>query len=118
MLSAGDRAPDAPELVGADGKTTTLYDLFGTTHHTVLVFEPTLVFETSKVISRFPPDLVRSVIFNVPGSFSDVAGYARRAYGDVKVAVVRPDGVVGALVHGSEGLEAYFGGIFSAAVAV
>lgn len=121
VLRAGDRAPDAPELVGADGKATTLYDLFGTTHHTVLVFEPSLIDAANKVISRFPSDLVRTIVLNapgVPGAYSDAAGHARRAYGAAEMAVVRPDGVVGALVRGSEGLEAYFGGIFSAAVAV
>ncbi|KZV72871.1 monooxygenase [Peniophora sp. CONT] len=121
VLSAGDRAPDAPELVGADGKATTLYDLFGTTHHTVLVFEPSLIDAANKVISCFPSDLVRTIVLNapgVPGAYSDAAGRARRAYGAAEVAVVRPDGVVGALVRGSEGLEAYFGGILSAAVAV
>lgn len=55
VLSAGDRAPDAPELVGPDGKTVTLYDVFGSTHHTVLVFEPALIEAVSKILSRFPP---------------------------------------------------------------
>ncbi|VDC06609.1 unnamed protein product [Peniophora sp. CBMAI 1063] len=123
MLRAGDRAPDAPELVGVNSKATALYDIFGATHHTVLVFEPALVDAVSAVLTRFPSDLIRTIVFNasgasLPGAYDDTAGHARRAYGSAAVAVVRPDGVVGALLRGSEGLEAYFGGIFSAAVAV
>jgi len=41
-LVAGDRAPDAPGLVeGIESATVTLFgDVFGPTHHTVLVFAP------------------------------------------------------------------------------
>ncbi|KAI6018035.1 hypothetical protein PISMIDRAFT_690216 [Pisolithus microcarpus 441] len=46
----------------------------------------------------------------------DRAGHAYRGYlienDEVKVVVVRPDGVVGAIVHGAEGLERYFHGVF------
>ncbi|KIK12276.1 hypothetical protein PISMIDRAFT_76704, partial [Pisolithus microcarpus 441] len=47
VLRAGDRAPDAPELVsvvslnrpGMDGSTR-MFDIFGSTHHTVIIFAP------------------------------------------------------------------------------
>lgn len=46
----------------------------------------------------------------------DQAGHAYRGYvveeGEIKVVVVRPDGVVGAIVYGVAGLERYFGGVF------
>ncbi|KAI6105245.1 hypothetical protein EDD16DRAFT_1747722 [Pisolithus croceorrhizus] len=47
---------------------------------------------------------------------ADQAGHAYRGYvienDEVKVVAVRPDGVVGAIVHGAEGLGRYFDGVF------
>ncbi|KAI6033347.1 hypothetical protein EDC04DRAFT_2706926 [Pisolithus marmoratus] len=46
----------------------------------------------------------------------DQAGHAYRGYvveeQEARVVVVRPDGVVGAIVHGVTGLEQYFEGVF------
>ncbi|KAF8714255.1 hypothetical protein AX14_012859 [Amanita brunnescens Koide BX004] len=46
----------------------------------------------------------------------DAAGHAYRAYltekGEKKAVVVRPDGVAGAIVRGTEGVKAYLGKIF------
>lgn len=46
----------------------------------------------------------------------DQAGHAYRGYvveeGEIEIVVVRPDGVVGAIVRGAAGLERYFEGVF------
>jgi hypothetical protein len=46
----------------------------------------------------------------------DQQGYACSAYlvevGQTKVFVIRPDGVIGAIVHGAEGVKKYFSKIF------
>ena len=39
VLFAGDRAPESPGLVTASGEETSLFKIYGPTHHTVLDFE-------------------------------------------------------------------------------
>ena len=135
VLVAGDRAPDAPELelvvaqaTGEAEMGTRLFDVFRPIYHTVLVFAPDAasVADVLEVLKRYPEDVVRLVIVLAQGSKvttraqADVAvdrgGYAYRAYlavkGEKRVVVVRPDGVVGAIVHGAEGVGRYFGKIF------
>jgi len=135
VLVAGDRAPDAPELglVGAratGGAETRLFDVFCPIYHTVLVFAPDAASSTDvlEVLRRYPGDIIRPVIVLAQGSevttgaqagvtvVVDRGGHAYRGYlavkGEKKVVVVRPDGVVGAIVHGAEGAEAYFANIF------
>ena len=135
VLVAGDRAPDAPELelvvaqaTGEAEMETRLFDVFRPIYHTVLVFAPDAasVADVLEVLKRYPEDVVRLVIVLAQGSKvttraqADVAvdrgGYAYRAYlavkGEKRVVVVRPDGVVGAIVHGAEGVGRYFGKIF------
>ena len=128
-LVAGDRAPDAPGLIPtANGAETRLFDVFSATYHTVLVFTPDASATTDilEVLGRYPEGVVRPVIVLPQGSNTttvgqvdvvvDDGGHAYRAYlavkGEQKVVVVRPDGVVGAIVHGAEGVGAYFGKIF------
>ena len=135
VLVAGDRAPDAPELGlimpqatgGAETKTR-LFVVFHPTHHTVLVFAPDSAssMDVLEVLGRYPGDVIRPVIVLAQdsevtiGAQADVVvdrgGHAYRAYlavrGEQKVVVVRPDGVVGAIVHGAEGVGAYFAKIF------
>ncbi|KAI6105247.1 FAD binding domain-containing protein [Pisolithus croceorrhizus] len=140
VLRAGDRAPNAPGLtpVASPSRTsaasTHMFDIFGSTHHTVIIFAPTLA---SPVVQS---ELVRRVVV-LPGSASgpdgrveassevdqavdvevlvDHEGHAYRGYivesQGVKVVVVRPDGVVGAIVRGVEGLERYVEGVFGRA---
>jgi hypothetical protein len=139
-LRAGDRAPDAPALhvLASSGwfapqRTIALFDTFRPLFHTVLIFvgEGTEVDEVRamlRLMRRQPPGLVRSVII-VPMDMEkrstradlvmvDVHGHAFRHYGvdtesaAVTAVVVRPDAMVGAIVHGAEGLEKYFGLIF------
>ncbi|KAF8550669.1 hypothetical protein OG21DRAFT_383284 [Imleria badia] len=135
VLVAGDRAPDAPELGlvvaqatdGAD-MTTRLFDVFCPIYHTVLVFAPDAASaaDVLEVLKRYPGDVVRPVIVLAQGSevttgaqadvVVDRGGHAYRAYlavkGEKRVVAVRPDGVVGAIVHGAEGVGHYFGKIF------
>ncbi|KAI5982339.1 FAD binding domain-containing protein [Pisolithus albus] len=157
VLRAGDRAPDAPGLVptvpfgsacasGSRTKrvagSTRMFGIFGSTHHTVIIFAPTLANSVVQSIlatlgQGFPKELVRRVVV-LPGSASqpddriemsseadqsldmevlvDEEGHAYRGYvvgpQEVKAVVVRPDGVVGAIVRGVTGLKGYVEGVF------
>ncbi|TFY70130.1 hypothetical protein EVG20_g2874 [Dentipellis fragilis] len=106
-LHAGDRAPDAPGLV--DLKSGDTVSVLGS-------------------MARLQADLVRTVVIrSQDANPSDVAtsgaelvlqdkeGHAYPVY-PTRIAVVRPDGVVGALVSGAEGVEKYFAGVFTAAL--
>ncbi|KAI6117271.1 FAD binding domain-containing protein [Pisolithus croceorrhizus] len=167
ILRAGDRAPDAPGLVsvttlnraqrlvssgsysavslpGGVVGSTRMFDIFTSTHHTVIIFALTLVVPVvqsilvtlQEVVSK---ELVQRVVV-LPGSHPepgghvesrtssgegetvdvevlvDQVGHAYRGYvveeGEIKVVIVRPDGVVGAIVRGVAGLERYFEGVF------
>jgi hypothetical protein len=135
VLVAGDRAPDAmqlgfivPQATGAAETETRLFDVFSAIQHTVLVFVLDAASSTDvlEVLMRYPRDVIRPVIVLAQdsevttGAQADVVvdrgGHAYRAYlavkGEKKVVVVRPDGVVGAIVHGAEGVGAYFAKIF------
>ncbi|KAF9259568.1 hypothetical protein L218DRAFT_908049 [Marasmius fiardii PR-910] len=128
VLEAGDRAPEAPGLVDASKTTTSLYEIFKPTSHTVLVFDghtedPTRVLE---VLRRYPEGTVQTVVLYpkstcpLPGAkeadrvVEDGEGYAYKHYKieddaeKIKIVVVRPDAYVGALVGGVEGLQKYF----------
>ncbi|KAI6021934.1 FAD binding domain-containing protein [Pisolithus marmoratus] len=159
ILRAGDRAPDAPGLVsyyisrGSQSAvslpsemtaSTRMFDIFASTHHTVIIFTLALavpfVQSVLATLQRVvPKELVKQVVV-LPGSSSqpdgsvesqtsskedqafdvevlvDQAGHAYRGYfvegQETKVVVVRPDGVVGAVVRGVSGLVQYFEGIF------
>ncbi|KAK0489306.1 hypothetical protein IW261DRAFT_1414669 [Armillaria novae-zelandiae] len=121
-IRGGDRAPDAPGLVfvSDSSRKTSLFDVFGSSYHTVLVFsnENTAVLDALK---SYPAGIVKSVVI-VPhrpaGTIStdyvlvDGDGYAYKHYKIAekitKVVVVRPDGIIGALVTGVDGLKRYF----------
>ena len=132
VLFAGDRAPDAPVAVchaNEVPKETTLFKLFGPTHHTVLIFpngDQDLQL-LSDVLYKYPAGEVVSVAVYAKGTapaalaITDVVaidhdGHAFSAYPPVaaefRVVVVRPDGVVGAVVRGAAGVQQYFDGIF------
>ncbi|KAG1856177.1 FAD binding domain-containing protein [Suillus tomentosus] len=131
-LEAGDRAPDAPNMLqmgGAELNTTTLFGLYKPWYHTMLVFTPSLADATSiwDALEAYDKSIVRSAVV-LPSSASvasvaspdlvlvDREGYAYSAYlveaGQTKVFVIRPDGVIGAIVHGTEGVKKYFSKIF------
>lgn len=127
-VRAGDRAPEAPQLsqLSPTITTTSFFDIFGVSHHTVLVFAQSGE-KTEKIINRaskFPKDIVKTVLV-LPQSFTtdvtsaadivvvDSEGFAYKHYmiEDEKLptfVIVRPDGFIGGLVYGAEGLREYF----------
>lgn len=133
-LKAGDRAPDAPELLDLKAPNSTsstrLFDVFGTSYHTVLIFtnDPTRCASVISAIRAYPGGAVRSALVILRGqsapSCADEADFVledRRAHAyeayslteGCTLAIVRPDGVVGAVVRGPSGLKRYFEGIFA-----
>ena len=135
-LRAGDRAPQAPGLirVGATSgpSETSLFDTFGPDHHTVLLFNAP-ADEAERAVGaakQYPAGIVKTVAIVPQGASEpgvagqlDVAvidkdGYAFSAYqvspAKPTIVIVRPDGVVGGIVYGLEGLKTYFGGVFNA----
>ncbi|KAF9230311.1 FAD binding domain-containing protein [Melanogaster broomeanus] len=129
VLVAGDRAPDAPRLrLGADDGATSLFAVFSPKRHTVLVFGPDVASAADilDALSTYPRAALHSVVVLPQASGTaatsevdvlvDEAGHAYRGYlaakGERRVVVVRPDGVVGAIVRGAEGVTAYFEKIF------
>ncbi|TFK47960.1 monooxygenase [Heliocybe sulcata] len=138
VIRAGDRAPDAPGLISRFPKSssehpTSLFQIFKPTFHTALIF--TRHPEKAAAIAQFlqqalPPNSVYAVAIApgtsgygphvhfeaVDSAFIDVHGYAYKHYGveseEMTVVLVRPDGVVGAVVSSTDGLERYFQNIF------
>ncbi|OAX35473.1 hypothetical protein K503DRAFT_722941 [Rhizopogon vinicolor AM-OR11-026] len=128
-LQAGDRAPDAPKLMHAyPGKSDvmTLFSLYRPWSHTVLVFTPGPADATPilAALEWCDKSIVQSAVI-LPSStpatpFASAANfvlvdqevYAYSAYlveaSQTKVFVVRPDGVIGAIVRGAEGVKKYF----------
>lgn len=127
-LRAGDRAPDAPGIIplnsGLRPGTTHLFDIFSPTEHTALIFvngdenvKPYL-----ELLEHYPQDTVLPVIvlqqgdernvdvFGKTNVVRDSAGYVWKNYStedDTKIAIVRPDGCVGALGPGPGVIEEY-----------
>ncbi|EIW80670.1 hypothetical protein CONPUDRAFT_57524 [Coniophora puteana RWD-64-598 SS2] len=123
-LVAGDRAPDAPGLVEGNATVTLFDDVFGPTHHTALVFSPDVqtAVELVRLLEAYAA-IARTVVV-LPAATSggasiasarvlvDKEGYAHNHYlvkDEPRVVIVRPDGVVGAIVAGSSGVQKYFG---------
>ena len=102
-VSAGDRAPEAPGLVDATGKQTSLFEIFKPTTHTLLVFVPDqardeegeedLVQKVQKLVAaaRASPlgSVVQTVVLGRQGvpaaidgasTYHDKEGHAYRAY--------------------------------------
>ncbi|KAJ7255855.1 FAD binding domain-containing protein, partial [Mycena haematopus] len=122
---AGYRAPDAPELFNADGKTTRLFDVFGPAAHTVLVFggDASAHDALKLALVGWPKGTERTVLIRRAGEkrdsevlqemLEDRGGHAYAAYagdttaGGMTVVIVRPDGVVGAVVSKTEGIGRY-----------
>ncbi|KAK7061102.1 hypothetical protein VNI00_000838 [Paramarasmius palmivorus] len=130
-VHAGDRAPEAPGMQRGNGGSTSIYDLFDVTSHTVILFGKSDldVQDTLAFVARYPGTRVRVVLVLPQGSklqssgeapihevLVDAEGHAYRNYrvqpGDVFVVVVRPDGYIGALNNGYSGLKEYFSKIF------
>ncbi|TRM65347.1 FAD binding domain-containing protein [Schizophyllum amplum] len=136
-LRAGDRAPDAPDLSDTQLSdehgplcSHSLFDLFGATHHTALVFVESPEQSYAPVIKALrqqPRNTTRIVIIVRSGALvpsvrgvqyvlEDDLDHASRAYtvqGGCDTVIVRPDGMVGGIVRGAEGVKRYFRRIFA-----
>ncbi len=127
-LHAGDRAPESPGLIIIkDQKPTSFFSLFKPTRHTILLFTSDIedAVPVSRVISSWPGDLVNLVIVVPRGAevsepstsetiavVKDQEGHAYDVYGPVikegfRIVVIRPDGVIGAVVRAAEGVQRY-----------
>ncbi|KZT07592.1 monooxygenase [Laetiporus sulphureus 93-53] len=130
---AGDRALEAPGLVNIkSGESTSLFRIFSTTRHTILIFslDDTQVGLALEALSPYPTSVIRSAIIypqDAPSTASansadlvliDHDSHAYSGYGIEKnvsmVVIVRPDGVIGAVAREGEGVKQYFLRIFSA----
>ncbi|KAJ4492013.1 FAD binding domain-containing protein [Lentinula edodes] len=137
VIHAGDRAPQAPDLedLRANRTLTSLFDIFGPDHHTVLIFSSVRSKgeEITSGLSGYSKGLFKTVLilpaFNESESIASVkqssgfdlvlrdgGGHAYKGYptlpGPCTVIVVRPDGVIGAVVRGIDGLLQYVNGVF------
>ena len=132
-LRAGDRAPDAPGLTpvaGDEEALTALFDVFRPVYHTMLLFnlpssEMALMLAAAKM---YPSNCIKTVAIFPRGTskpvvaeksdlaFIDTNGHAFDGYQVSRdrpvIVIVRPDGYIGAIVHGLQGFAAYFRRIF------
>jgi len=127
-LRAGDRAPDAPGIVplnvGLRPGTIQLFDVFSSNRHTALIFlkDNENVKHYLELLSHYPQDTVLPVVvlqqgdernteaFGQTNVVRDSAGHGWRGYSTehgTKIAIVRPDGCVGALGLGPDIVEEY-----------
>ncbi|KAG1894030.1 uncharacterized protein F5891DRAFT_1256603 [Suillus fuscotomentosus] len=116
-LEAGDRVPDAPNMLQVgrtEPGTTTLFSLYRPWYHTILVFALGLADATLILGALETYNKIMSVVSPADLVLIDQEGHAYSAYlmeaGQTKVFVIRPDRVVGALVHGTEGVKKYSSG--------
>jgi 2-polyprenyl-6-methoxyphenol hydroxylase-like FAD-dependent oxidoreductase len=96
-LRAGDRAPDAPGLIGLGGPCR-LFDLLRGPHVTVLGFGEQWRPLIDACAARFAEGLKGYAIVRSPGDqscFVDADGHARAAYRDDTLFVIRPDNYIG-----------------------
>ncbi|KAF9218777.1 hypothetical protein BS17DRAFT_790752 [Gyrodon lividus] len=138
-LVAGDRAPDASALLayegGLDGtavmlsESHMLFDIFRPWYHTILLFTADVAW--AKAMARsvvLDPTIIRKVVV-IPKAapdpkecdpdldfiLRDDEGHAFAGYHvgeeESRIFVVRPDGFLGAIIKGEEGLRQYFDGI-------
>jgi hypothetical protein len=140
-LRPGNRAPDAPGLVVLSGPpasgaaAVSLFDLFSPARHTALVFvaaaaQPEAVRSMLNALRAAPEALIRVVLVlrRRREDLADMAhdgliafdqgGHAFSAYqpcryGVVAGVIVRPDAMVGAIVHSEKGVTDYFGRVLN-----
>lgn len=141
VLFAGDRAPEAPALrvvartdgAVAEAEETSLFKVYTPTRHTLLLFAKTVDEQLKSVIHAIrvvPSGIVQVVVILPKGApqtipqaaegvdlvVTDTLGHAADAYPPAAkgfpVFIVRPDGVVGAVVGGVEGVNKYLKTIF------
>ncbi|KIY53598.1 hypothetical protein FISHEDRAFT_33020 [Fistulina hepatica ATCC 64428] len=128
ILQAGDRAPDAPLNKG--GVVVRLFDIFKPVEHHVLVFSTNkdVVDAVVAAVSTLPAGTVSALVIVPAGAsvgdvkvpvLEDKDGVAYTAYDisnptETTIVIVRPDGVVGAILVSADGIKQYFAKIFSA----
>ncbi|KAL1695604.1 FAD binding domain-containing protein [Schizophyllum commune] len=122
VLRAGDRAPSAPVRCASDAGTQKLFDVLGCEKHTVLVFTEKegavqAVIDAAKLL---PKGVAEVIVVAPEGQFVgavdakilwDVDEKAASIYQvdhEQTIVVVRPDGVIGAIVLDAEGIARYF----------
>ncbi|KAI5117287.1 hypothetical protein M0805_009183 [Coniferiporia weirii] len=126
VLSNNAALEKVGKVEGKQGESVRFFDIFDPSTHTILVFSTdTILFsEIGRVLKRLPTGLVQTLLIvtdagSLPSGenskadlvLEDKEGHAYRGYGvdDIaKIVVVRPDGMIGAFVKGSEGVESYF----------
>lgn len=129
VLRAGDRAPDAPHLLNVrTQKETSIFDILRPYLHTVLILKTVIndkvdVTDASECATSLPEGVIQtaavvakdtqasSSVINADLVLEDRFGHAFDAYslqGQGRVVVVRPDGYIGAITHGTEGVQQYF----------
>ena len=129
-LCAGDRAPDAP-LIKVSGEDTTLFKLFDTAKHAVIIFvsdgqteEEKRVKEVQEVLAGLPNGSIQVIVVssqgkNIPGidhAVIDRDGLAASSYlveNESVIVIVRPDTYIGGIAKGAEGVKKYFSLIFN-----
>lgn len=138
-LRAGDRAPEAPGLAIVNAKatesdsTTSLFSIFRPTLHTALIFVADVSAAKSilDIVAKWPKGTIQTVVVLPKDAdqikltrdkvdaivVTDRQGHAYDAYGSVvsngfPIVIVRPDGVIGAIVKGTDGVVKYEKGIF------
>lgn len=131
LLVAGDRAPDAPDLVIGADQVTSLFDLLSPSRHTILLFTSA---GNSKSVSSihhsvqhsFPDGQQKTLIvypcppteFSCDNTAFDHDGFAYAAYKIKKdenhptVIIIRPDGIIGAIGYEASDVDEYSSLIF------
>ncbi|KII86789.1 hypothetical protein PLICRDRAFT_55688 [Plicaturopsis crispa FD-325 SS-3] len=126
-MHGGYAARDAPGLVDAKtGNITSFFETFRPTLHTALVLtdhvgEAQLIVNA---LARYSSGVVQSIVVLPSAAETEAAtnivadrvlidrnGHAWKGYVATRglvIVIVRPDGVVGAVVHGTQGVERYF----------
>ena len=117
-------------MVTVSGEETSFFKIHAPSHHSVFIFESDAVKvkNVSDLLNGYPKNTIKKVIVLPKGMESPTAiggadltvvdrdGHAHTFYPPVMkgfpVIVIRPDGVVGAVVKGVEGVQRYFKGIF------
>lgn len=142
VLFAGDRAPDAPALrvvaraSGAvtEAEETSLFKTYAPARHTAVVFTKSTDLAQLRLVldavHTAPKDTIQVLVVLPKGTpptspqtvdcadlvVIDTLGHAADAYPPAAkgfpVIIVRPDGVVGAVVNGEDGVKRYIKGVF------
>ena len=91
------------------------------------MLEPSLAQDVATAVGKYPAGVVQTIVLHTQGADNAVTlpnvsavlvdgeGHAHRTYAaeaGTSIAVVRPDGVVGALLRGVDGMNKYFSHVF------